>query len=88
MIIKYVVLTKSNEFQNISFKVSKTNKVKNKYHDQVGSVLLIERKKGFFKKNFVFFVFYSELRNAASVSYFVRLFDIVSVNKGLRGIAL
>ena len=57
MIVKYVVLTKSNEFQNICFKVSKTNKVKNKYHDQVGSVLLTERKKGLFKKNFVFLCF-------------------------------
>ena len=56
MIIKYTVLTKSNEFQNICFKVSKTNKVKNKYHDQVRSVLLIERKKGFFKKKIVFFL--------------------------------
>ena len=48
MIIKYTVLIKSNEFQNICFKVSKTNKVKNKYHDQVRFVLLIASKIGFF----------------------------------------
>ena len=47
----------------------------------------LKEKRGFLKKA-LFFLFYSKLRNAASVSYFVRLFDIVSVSKEFRGIAL
>ena len=47
----------------------------------------LKEKKGFLKKT-LFFCVLLQTVDAASVSYFVRLFDIVSVNKGLRGIAL